>query len=313
MNIVFCTDKRYIIPCGVMMTSLCENNKEDFIKFFCIVDGNVDETDKMKLKKISQKYGHTIEFLTFNSPALESLPIKDNVRYTKSVYYRLFFSEIFPKDMNKILFLDGDIIINHSLHELWDTDIEKYALGAIPDMTDGNMEYYNRLKYSSHEGYFNGGVLLINLDYWRKNNVQNRFLDFCKNYPERIVWNDQDVMNYVLRNEKLNLHLKYNVQHGFFWKNNMNFEWNRFGNQFFDAIKKPVIIHYNCTKPWIKECDHPYKNAFTEYLNLTEWKNTKIDYRANKTKIIDIIKEYAIKILISLKLKTPKRNIYFEI
>ena len=313
MNIVFCTDKRYIIPCGVMMTSLCENNKDENVSFYCIVDENVDQTDKIKLEKIALKYGHHIDFLKFNSPQLDSLPIKDKVRYTKSVYYRLFFAEIFPKNTTKILFLDGDIIINQSLHDLWNTNLDGYALGAIPDMTDGNMEYYNRLKYSSHDGYFNGGVLLINLDYWRNNNVQNRFLEFCEKYPKRIVWNDQDVMNYILRKEKLNLHLKYNVQHGFFWKNNMNFEWNKFGNQFYDAINNPVIIHYNCIKPWIKKCDNPYKDLFTKYKNLTEWKDVTIDYRAKKTKIKDTLRDFVNNVLIFLKIKKPTKTVLFEI
>ena len=75
-----------------------------------------------------------------------------------------------------------------------------------------------RDRYSPSLGYFNAGVLLVNLRYWRENNLSESFFEIINKYPERLRYHDQDVLNIVLKEIKLTLPLKYNVQHGYFFK-----------------------------------------------------------------------------------------------
>lgn len=277
MNVVVCTDANYIMPCGIMLKSLCMNNKDESISFFFVVNETVNQTLKKQLTEIIGEYPNKrIYFFLIDDERLEGLPIPIK-RYTKSVYYRLFLAEILPADIHKVLFMDGDIIVRHSLKPLWDTNISKVAVGVVPDMGDANMSFYNRLQYDSRKGYFNGGVLLINLDYWRNHDVLNRLLKYLKEYPERILLNDQDAMNVVLQDEKRNLHLKYNMQEGFLYKNNDNFEWNKYGEELTEALTNPSIIHYTHEiKPWFKECPHPYKGEFLKYKDMTVWKDVSL-------------------------------------
>ncbi len=276
MDIVVCTDINYIMPCGIMMTSLCENNKDELITFHFIINDTVTPPFKEQLTKIAKFYSKEIEFITMDDNELKGLPIPLK-RYTASVYYRMFLAKILPLDIHKVLFLDGDIIIRRSLIPLWETDISDVAIGAIPDMGDANMEFYNRLQYDSSKGYFNGGVLLINLDYWRTHDVLERLLDYLAKYPSRIVLNDQDVMNVVLQDEKRNLPLKFNMQEGYLYSHNSNFEWGKYGDELNEALTTPTIIHYtHKIKPWYKECPHPYKDEYLKYKEMTIWKTVPL-------------------------------------
>ena len=273
MDIVLCTDRNYIMPTCVMIKSVCINNKETAICFHVVVDRNVADSDKGHIEKvISEEKNKRIIYYDVNHPELDDLPLPRKDKYTKVVYFRIVLDRILPPDIHKVLFMDCDIIVRHSLEELWNEDISKVALGAVPDMGDANMEYYNRLQYSSSDGYFNGGVLLLNLDYWREHQISASLFEYLQQYPERIALNDQDVMNAVLKDKKKRLHLKWNVQHGFLLVANSNFEWLRYGSQFAEAIKDPGVIHFSADlKPWMKGDESPYSTEWFKYQAMTGW------------------------------------------
>ncbi len=275
MDIVICTDNNYVMPAGVLICSICENNVTEKIRFHIIVDDAFLEENRQSLFEEVLRYNQEICFHHIDKNLYSSFPIglKGQLRHlTFAAYYRLFLGRILPPSIKKVLYLDCDIIVRHNLAELWNTDIEEYAVGCIADQGEGSIIFYNRLRYPQHLGYFNSGVLLINLDYWRNYNLLEEFLDFLKKYPERALTFDQDVLNYVLRHRKKCLPLKYNVQSGFLC-NELNISWE-YEKELEEAINSPCIIHYiDIMKPWIKGCDHPYKSEFFKYRQLTKWRN----------------------------------------
>ena len=275
MDIVICTDNNYVMPAGVLICSICENNMAEKINFHIIIDDAFIEESRQSLSEVVQSYSHEIYFHRIERNQFSSFPIglKGQSRHlTLAAYYRLFLGNILPSTTRKVLYLDCDIIVRQNLLELWNTDIEEYAIGYVADQNEGLISFYNLLKYPQNLGYFNSGVLLINLDYWRNHNLLEEYLEFLKNYPERALTFDQDVLNYVLRNRKKRLPLKYNVQSGFLCKI-VNISWE-YEDELEEAINSPCIIHYvDPMKPWIKGCDHPYKSEFFKYRQLTKWKN----------------------------------------
>jgi lipopolysaccharide biosynthesis glycosyltransferase len=200
---------------------------------------------------------------------------------TKATYYRLFISDILPESVHKIIYMDGDIIVRHSLKDLWETDITKYAVGAVTDMAEAKHDF-KRLGYDSNKGYFNAGVLLINVDYWREHHLKDAFMDLIIDEPQRIVLHDQDVLNITLHDYKYNLPMKYNVQNGFLWKS----EYNQFGDKYSDyesdlkeAISDPVVVHFTDNKkPWHYEDCNPYGYEFTKYKKQTEWRYSPLTH-----------------------------------
>ena len=100
MNIVCCTDKNYIMPTGIMMYSLCQNNQGEDITFYVIVDESVDDSlRKQLLGETSRKFRNVkVAFVDVDSTTWGHLPNLDGIKknITIAAYYRLFISELLP-------------------------------------------------------------------------------------------------------------------------------------------------------------------------------------------------------------------------
>lgn len=277
MDIVACTDSGFVMPTGVMMYSVCVNNQNSEIIFHVVTNG-VPTEDKKKLRDtVTQFSGKTIIFYDVDKLDLSVIPPKNKIRarLTLAAYYRLFITELLPSNLKKILYLDGDIIVRQSLSPLWETNIENFAVAAITDTFNENREYYERLGYPMEKGYFNSGVMLINLEYWRTNNLLLTFTNYMKQHADCIVAYDQDVLNYTLCNCKKVLPVKFNLQTDFL-VSNMKYESERLNQQIKEAIDDCVILHFTRTNPWYTTCQHPYRSSFFKYQLQTVWANSPL-------------------------------------
>mgnify|MGYP002524195116 CR=1 FL=1 len=149
--------------------------------------------------------------------------------------------------------------------------------------------------------------MLINRDYWRKHHVVNSLIEYINRYPERIAFEDQDVMNFVLRDSKKSLPPIYNFQTDML-RRIPCFDYWKYVDEVNEAIADPVIIHFTSReKPWYKYMrnPHPYKSSFVKYQNQTKWKGIKIEKRPLKDRIRNCIGDFLryIKILPPLKLR----------
>lgn len=312
MDIVACTDKKNVMPTGVMMHSVCVNNMDTDIVFHVVVDEDVSSVDCEDLMDVVAQFaGKTISVYPVTREILNNTFPGVSGTIPRASYFRLFLSELLPESIDKVLYLDGDIIVRGSLACLWDIDLSSYALAAVPDMRTGTIDRYNRLRYSPNKGYFNAGVLLINLKYWREHQVLNSFLDFITNNPSSIVAHDQDVLNYMFQDLKLTLPIKYNLQHGFLWKSPLCYYWD-YEDEILEARKDPVILHFtSANKPYAKyqRPRHPFSSSFVKYQNMTKWKGVRIDNRTVKLKI----KCFCIVILEWLKIRPSSQIEYIKI
>lgn len=291
MDIVVCTDKRNIMPTGVMMTSVCVNNTKEDICFHVVTDEDVSSSQRNDLKEVVSLYSRkTVTFYTVPQDFLKiHFPNVDS-RIPRTAYFRLFLTELLPKTIDMVLYFDGDIIVRHPLLEIWNTDITNYAVAAVPDYDEGLIEKYNRLCYPPSLGYFNSGVLLINLKFWREHRVLNQFLDCMQKHADKFVNWDQDVLNFVFCGQKLMLPIKYNLQHGHLWKV-PRFDYWKYEQQLIEARKDPVIIHYTLEKPWMKyvQFRNPYSSLFYKYQDMTKWKGVKVDNWSFKKKMRTLV------------------------
>lgn len=307
IEIVGCTDHLYIMPVGVMMHSVCRNNNGLAIHFHVIVDESVTEDDKADLLEIAK--GHVLKFYYVDSRTFSTMPLVANL--THAAYYRLLIPQILPEDIHKVLYLDCDIVVRHSLLPLWETDINGCALAAVTDADEALIEKYNRQKYSPSLGHFNSGVLLINLDYWRANNIHSEIESYMKNHCDDIRYCDQDILNYVLRERKKTLPIKYNLQTCFLWVlERACYDYWKYEKEVLEARKDPVILHFSIAngKPWKDNCNHPYRSSFIKYQNETKWKGQiwSKPKRPFVTKVISHTNMAIKRILIKLRLlKVP--------
>lgn len=291
MDVICCTDNNFVMPCGVMLKSLCVNNQADSIHIYIVIDASVTEENQNKIRNVveeGEKGLHHVSFILVNDKIIENYPSigKVNPHVSKATYYRLLMADYLPQNIDKILYLDCDMIIEKSLRELWNVDLKDKAIAGVIDQCDRAINNYNRLRYSPAEHYVNAGMLLINLSYWREKCLSKVFLDYMTNNAERIRFHDQDVINAVLYNKKILLPLKYNVQTSFYHKIDfVEFDYWEVAKELELAIKNPVILHYSSgLKPWYQGCMHPMRNRFIEYKKMTPWAKQPLHKRPMKFK-----------------------------
>lgn len=264
MNILLSTDNNYTVPTGVLMTSIGINNP--VCNYHILVDDNFSEENRQLLMSVARRHSSTIAFYVLPENLLEDLPFgRENMpkHVSLATYYRLFVTEFLPKDIRKILYLDGDIIVRKSIENLWNEDISGYALGAVHDIDEKVNFLTWKLPYSTNEGYFNAGVLLINLDYWRENNCKEQFLSFIREHGDVIRLHDQDVLNSVFHDKKKWLPVDYNFQHGFILRHPVYSEALK--DEVASVKHSPSIVHYTYGKPWERYCSHPMRKVWHYY------------------------------------------------
>lgn len=297
------------MPTGVMLTSLLINNNKENIHIHLLYD-ELEKNDIDELTQCVKRFKKEISFYKIDPTLFYGFPMGEKYQSihinSMATYYRLYMTEILPKSIEKVLYLDGDLIVRHSIKPLWMLDIDKYYVAAVPDVFNNNTKHYNRLQYAQSLGYFNAGVLLVNLKKWRENNVLESFIAYIKDNAKRLAAHDQDVMNYLFRNDKVFIDLKYNMQNDFFYRTEYSCLSWEFDEQLHNAQKDPVIVHFTgLFKPWFKECNHPYKNEFDKYKSATQWKDV-LDIR--KLTHIQGFKRKIKKILIRLSLLNKRQD-----
>lgn len=300
MDIVCGIDNRFVQPCSTLMVSIFENNKDVPICIHIITSG-LYIGNESALKEIASRYNQEIIIHLIKNEILKDCPIKPDEVLTLAAYNRILIPLVLSNHINKCLYLDADIIVKDSLLELYNTNITNYAAGVIIDQSVHDIRHYNRLGYSMESGYFNSGVILYNLNFWREHNLVHETLSYIRDAKTILRFHDQDALNFVLREKKVFLPLKYNVQFSFFYKNPLIAKalWN----EMIESCLFPTIIHYtNYPKPWQKGCTHPYRSEYIYYQNFTPWKYTRLQSVSLKRDTIRFLK----KICLLLKIIKPQ-------
>ena len=191
----------YSVWVGVVMQSVLEHTCAP-ICFHILHDDTLSDSNRDKLIQVATQNGDRIQFHNLGDAFGNSLKEKMG-RYTIGSMFRVMLPELLP-DVDKIIYLDADILVNRDIKELWDTDIQDYCLAAVPDYStvNGLETPYPVAKQevpASH--YFNTGVLCMNLDRIRaKGNMHENILIYLEENPgARLL--DQDALNAVYGGE----------------------------------------------------------------------------------------------------------------
>jgi len=274
INILCVSDEKFLPYCGIMLTSLFENNRENSINAYLFTDNTLTAKSIKRLETLAEKYSQTLSIINVDTSVFEHYPV-NNRQWNNSIYYRLLAAELLPDSVEKIIYLDADIIVNGPLNDYWGTDIEGYAVGAVPDSWCGRKDVYDRLSIPEDKQYFNSGSMLINLKFWRTHNVKDKFLEYIGSNFEILWFNDQDTLNGVLFAQKLLLPVKYNFQVPYLKKDIFDAFNDRLQNDILSTTK-PVVIHYSSIlKPWnVLYYSLPFKKEWKYYKNISLWKKT---------------------------------------
>ena len=274
-NILCATDDNYVPYCGIMLTSLFENNKEADINVYILTE-NLNDINKEKIKKLSKTYQQKIEIITINNEILKYCPIRKGDHVSIATYYRLLAPKLLPANIDKVLYLDCDMIISNNITSLYNVNIDGYPIAMCLDEAFFEDEKYKRLNYDEKYSYRNAGVALLNIKYWRENNIVEKSFEYISNNTDRITFHDQDTLNALLHEKIKPLPIKYNLQTGFLF-NAYKEKYKDEIDEILRAAVSPTIIHYTGPgKPWFKGSKHPFTKRYIHYKNISLWSDTPL-------------------------------------
>lgn len=264
-NVVFATDKNYVRHLCVALISLLKNNKEQLFKVYIISDGIPGDVFK-NIEAVAKEYGCELVSITVDDDIFDRLVTAHH--FTKANYYRLLIPEFINDDV--VLYLDADIVVNGSIMGLYKEDITNYYVGAVENP---GFNRHGELRMNDSSGYFNSGVMLINLNKWKEDGLNNKVIHFVENNSEAIKFVDQCGLNAIINGRWKKVALKYNQQ-SVIYENDFEHNYNCFSpDELAEARQDPVIVHYTGTsKPWHLRNKHPYKYLYLKYLRMTPYK-----------------------------------------
>lgn len=298
IDIALITDENYLNQVIITITSLRLNSNKNKNYNIYVLCNNVAPEKQNLIKDYSND---NIKISTIDAQDyIKQLPKfkNDNWHVTKSALIKFYLPEIF-KDLDKILYLDSDILILKDLYELTNTDIDNYYLGAVKDGFTKliNKEYLLRHKIETDE-YFNSGVMVLNLKKMREDNVSEKLIDYKINNRKTFCM-DQDALNAILgKNLKL-LSYRYNLQITPFEDNTFD-GFCKLYNDYYaknnkEALKKTYIMHFaDNKKPWIYNRGK-YSKLYKQY-----WQKAKLGQKFPKLREITV-KPVLRKIMITIK------------
>lgn len=249
--VVFAIDKNVVIPCGVTITSLLMNAKEDTCyDVFILCDeihlGALDR--KVLTDAFKDEERGTITFVDVGDAFRETEGMTSG-HITKATYYRLAIPTVFPQ-FDKVIYADIDMIFQQDLSELYESSLQNDELvAAVLDLAiDDKFHFRSNLPSrvgKSEKDYFNAGFLVMNLKLMREEGIVDAFHEHAKIKYEQ---NDQDILNIVCNGRVQILPSLYNFQLNHF----SNYMWGRKKVDIsFKGLFQKATLHYTWkTKPW---------------------------------------------------------------
>lgn len=278
INILMAINRNYLQQMKTVICSLGSNCS-------CAVDiyimhQELKSEDISMLQTLTKKMcDGTVYEIKMNSEFLKGAKILSH--FSIEMYYRIFASEFLPVNLDRILWLDADLVVLKDLKELFFTDFHGMSVAVCghrervlnePVMNTTGVE---RLGLKKDDVYFNSGVLLMNLDKIRNNFNKEDVLKLIYEKEGLLVNPDQDILNLLYQDDKLVLDWKkYNYQAHFDWDYSNEKQW---------LEESAAIVHYvGPFKPWVHTSSHFSYGYYWKYYFMHGSKFTYIKNEALK-------------------------------
>ena len=286
--LVLAADESYAQPMAVTIFSVLENISPGRSIDLFLIDGGLQPHQRMRIERIAERHSVCVSVhWTSVSPAeLSRLPlVRLYDTFSKATLFRLWIPDLLPKECTKAIYLDSDILVEGDIVELWEEPLDESVLAVqdywIPYISSPNgITYFNEMDMRSDAPYFNAGLMVLNIDKWRANDVQENTIEHLTKYANYLSHNDQEGLNAVLIDDWRPLSVEWNVHHDFRYKG-----WKDHADQWSDSLFIQMLrerqnklvaeckaLHFTgSSKPWIDEISHPKGYDWFRYLWASGW------------------------------------------
>ena len=258
MHVAFCVNDGYAQYIMVTIKGLLENNSNPIV--IHVLSDYISERNVGKLQDLVGSY----PFAELNVVIVDDSKLR-GLKDTWTIYtwYRVLLPEILDKDVHRVLYLDADVLVTGNIGELFRLDMTGKAIAGTIDFQSKDISTYKRCGYEPEKEYVCAGIMLMNLDYWREHDIANQVVRWGRDNNDRIQFPDQDSINYICRNAKILLPLKYDIVDGFFHD---DYYYQHYPRELRECVDAPVIIHYAGQAPWVVELsNHLLQDEWEKY------------------------------------------------
>ena len=215
-NVLVTLDEGYLHPLTVMLRSLLDNNQCEIDVY--VMNSSLGENHLERVRRGVELYCGTEDTkrmqlidVKVDRAMLKDAPITD--RYPQEMYYRIFAAKFLPEELDRVLYLDPDMVIINPLGGL-------YCMGlgddwfAAASHVGPVLEKINELRLQSEEPgpYINSGVMLMNLEELRKHQDIHQVFDYIEKMKDALILPDQDVISALYGGKIREIdHYRYNM------------------------------------------------------------------------------------------------------
>lgn len=273
-----CTaDAAFVPHCAAMLHSVCTQHAPARVHVHFLHDDDLSADLLKQLGGFVTHLGAHWEPCRVDEARRNLLP--DHARYGRGAWYRIFLPQLLPQ-LDRILYLDADMIIADRLDELWTTELDGYAVAAVsnPLYPEMSTAFLQDLGVPSVCCYFNSGMLLLNLQDWRQQRHTEAVLAFIRAGVALDSWPDQNALNAVLWQRCKLLPPRWNTLSIFFELEPARLCYS--ATEITQARRAPAIIHFiGHYKPWHYRSKHPFRQLYFKHLEQTPWRGLPLEGR----------------------------------
>lgn len=254
---MICSDDNYLYQTAVLIESLILNNKDKFFNIYIVGSDLKDEKLADLISKFEdEKCIRKIDYICILDSDIKEFQISGHI--SVAAYYRIIALNILPLDVERIMYLDCDIIVNGDIESVYNIDFGDKLIVASEDKKISKRfnDVYENLQLNITTRYFNSGVIVFNVLELRKNkDFEKQLMDIATDKKIVLRFHDQDVLNKYFHDDTIFVESKLYNQIVKEIKNKKEAEWVK---------KNSIIIHYaDRRKPW--------KHDYVGYLDDLWW------------------------------------------
>jgi len=277
--VAYGADDNYAKYLGISILSLFQTNLNFKEIDVFILDCGIGDSNKDKLLGIADEYNKNIYFISMDDYVSRLNLNMGSRKIAIASYARLFLSSVIPESYNRVIYLDCDTIVLDEVTKFWNLVLNDNFIAGVRDTVD--KFFLKKIGLSPDDYYVNAGILLINLDAWRREHIEEQFMDFIKKFGGNVPHHDQGTINAICQKRILIVSPEYNVTSNIFTFSARTIKRIYFMNSFYSqeeldlAKKKPVILHFTTGlvgRPWEENCTHPMKKEYIKVADRSPWK-----------------------------------------
>ena len=288
---------------GTAILSLCENTDSE-VTIHIFHDATLSDENRNKIVSIVERYNKIIKFYDVEKLCPDRVEMINKLlgnvvkmRFTIATFYRFFFPHILPKEIEKVIYLDSDIIVNLDINELWQIELGDKILGVVTTHSQKLNPPENDELYS-----FNAGVLLMIMQVFRdEEETLNAGIKFMSESTE-YAGDDQQILNYCFKMQTLHLPVKFNRL----------VKWDRRQKVMHIEGKIYHFNHHSSTNGLGSDMNDPFNRLWLSYFVRTPWFSAESIGRLYKQ--FQQIREYANNSIlnVSAAMSGKSRAFFFE-